>query len=78
MVSSSSQAGSVPGDELGGKKERDREKQKGRKMLGTLLTPSLSQLFTPQRLFLEGKGLTNSFFPPRSAATHPAHFLDVS
>ncbi len=61
-----------------GKRERDREKQKGRKMLGTLLTPSLSQLFTPQRLFLEGKGLTNSFFPPRSAATHPAHFLDVS
>lgn len=73
MVSSSSQAGTVPGDEVGGKERERQRKAKREKDVGYSLNSLFVSVIYTSKIVPGGKGLTNSFFPPRSAATHPAH-----
>lgn len=60
-----------------GKRERQR-KAKREKDVGYSLNSLFVSVIYTSKIVLGGKGLTNSFFPPRSAATHLARFLDVS
>lgn len=66
MVSSSSQAGTIPGDKVGGKRER--EKLKGERCWVLSTSPSLSQLFTPQRLFFRER--SDQFILSSQKCTH--------